>query len=422
MKKVLVILIASCLFLIPFATDVQSQQQASQPPSVAAPLVREGDFAIKLAGALNLGTANDEMEAQSMLVAVGIAPRNGWISDYPVTPDILAEIQKGVEEAADANRLSIGKDEGLRALQDVQNSLGVAFVPDTSGQYAEAPPPTAPEYTEPSAIDDYYYGEGPPVVTYYPPPPDYYYLYSWVPSPFWYTGFFFPGYFILNDFHTVVFIGHRRCVFSNHIFDRGHNRFFRVDALRRFHGHRDFLRDGGRRFEAHGFRSVDGRRGAEAILQRSRERAVSARGPNATGWGSRGDRGSSERAFENSRAFGGGRGARGEGRSFNPPAARTEGRSFNPPAMRNEGRRSFNSSPMRPEARSFTSSPGGSEFRGFNRPQIAGGGFSRGFRDGGGGIARGSFGGFRGGGFGGGSSFGGFRGGGGGFARGGRGR
>jgi hypothetical protein len=401
MKKFLAVIMFS-LLLIPFATYAESEQQASQPPSVAAPLIREGDFAIKLAGALNLGTAKDDMEAQSLLVAVGIAPRNGWISDYPVTPDILAEIQKAVEDAADANRLPLGKNGSLRALQDVQTSLELAFVPDTSGKYAEAQPPTAPEYTDPSVINDYYYSEGPPIVTYYPPPVDYYYLYAWVPSPFWYTGFFFPGYFILHDFHHVVFFHNRRHVFSNHVFDRGHRRFFRVDHVRRFHGSRDFLRDGGRRFEAGGFRSGHGRRGAEAILQRSRERMISSRNPNAIREGFRGGRGGPERSFGASRSFGAP--GRNEGRSFSGPM-RGEGRSFNSPPARAE-RRSFNS-PTRSEGRSFSRSPmGGRSFTGA-------------FREGGRGISRGSFGAFRSGGFAGRGSFGGFRGGGGGFRHGG---
>jgi hypothetical protein len=362
MKKLFAVVTTLGLLLIPFAVFAQSQQQASQPPPVAAPLVREGDFAVKLASALNLGTAKDEMEAESVLVAAGIAPRNGWISDYPVTPDLLVEIQKAIEDAADANRLSMTKSDGLKALQSVQASMGLDVAPDTSGKYAEAPAPTTPQYTDPSVINNYYYNEGPPVVTYYPPPVDYSYLYAWVPSPFFFSGFFFPGFFILNDFHKVVFFHDHRFVFSNHFFHHGH--FSRVDHLGRFHGHGDFLRAGGERF---------GGRGGERILERSRGRAEFSRGRSGSGGGFRGGRGGSDGSFRASVGH--------------------EGRFVSRSSRGDSG--SFRSSPMRSGGQSFSRSSGG------------GGGFS----GGGSAFSRGSFGGSRGGGFGGGSSFGGSRGG-----------
>ena len=48
-----------------------------------SPLIREGDFAIKLVEALKVGQAKSEAEAESILASVGIAPKNGWIADYP---------------------------------------------------------------------------------------------------------------------------------------------------------------------------------------------------------------------------------------------------------------------------------------------------------------------------------------------------
>ncbi|MBI5100452.1 MAG: hypothetical protein HZB33_01255, partial [Nitrospirae bacterium] len=65
----------------------------SEPPPVSAPLIREGAFALKLAEALGLGHPESEVEAESMLGAAGVAPRNGWIADYPVTPDIIGELR-----------------------------------------------------------------------------------------------------------------------------------------------------------------------------------------------------------------------------------------------------------------------------------------------------------------------------------------
>jgi len=96
------------------------------------------------------------------------------------------------------------------------------------------------DYVAPAVVNNYYYEEGPPVVTYYAPPADFYYLYSWVPYPFWYSGFWFGGFFILNDFHRSVFIGHNhhRAFVSNHF--RGDRGFSRVDPVTRFNGRSGF--------------------------------------------------------------------------------------------------------------------------------------------------------------------------------------
>src|ERR1700690_2603496 len=79
----------------------------SQPPPINAPLVREGDFAMKLAEALNVGHPQSESEAENMLGTAGIAPRNGWIADYPVTPDIVGELRDSVGYAAQAKTIAI---------------------------------------------------------------------------------------------------------------------------------------------------------------------------------------------------------------------------------------------------------------------------------------------------------------------------
>jgi len=375
MKKVLALIMTFSLLLIPFAVYAESEQQASTAPPVAPPLVREGDFAVKLVGALNIGTAKNETEAESMLIAAGIAPQNGWISDYPVTPDILVEIQKAVGDAADADRLPIGKSDGLKALQNVETSVGLAVVPDTSGKYAEAQPPATPEYTEPSVINNYYYTEGPPVVTYYPPPWDYSYLYAWVPSPFWCGGFFFPGFFILNDFDRVIFFNRHAVVVTNHVFDRGHHRFSTVDPVARWRGSRGSSRAVTGRSEGRRFSTTEASRGAGSILQRSHERATLSRGLN--------ERNFSTSRGQNTPFYNG----RGRERAQIAPSGNIRGA----PASE----------------RSF-SAPGRSGGRSFTPPSIGGRGYSGGSHGGG----RGFSGGFHGGGFGHGGSFGGFHGGG----------
>lgn len=214
MKKVLITVITTGLLLLPLIIYAQS---STGPPPVAQPLVREGDLAVKLVGALKIGTAKNEAEAETMLGSFGIAPKNGWIADYPVTPDVIGELEKAVSEAADAKKLPIGKQEALKGFRTATVEVGIPIVAEVPGKYAESQPPKSYEYTSQAAVDDYYYEEGPPVITYYPPPWDYWYLYSWVPSPFFFGGFFFSGFFALHDFHRVVIFANRVVVVSNHV-------------------------------------------------------------------------------------------------------------------------------------------------------------------------------------------------------------
>jgi hypothetical protein len=249
----------------------QSGKTAVQPPPVGQTLIGEGEFAIKLAEALKLGQAKSEAEAENMLASAGIAPKNGWIANYPVTPDIIAELEKAIGEAVDAKGLSIPKNEALKALRTTALELELPIIAEVPDRYPESPPPTTPQYTPPSVIDNYYYTEGPPIVTYYPPPWDYYYMYAWIPSPFWCSGYFFPGFFILHDFHRVI---HRhRCVYiiTNHVRDPMTGRIFAIDPARRRSG-RIF---GGSETPLRGFNSVEARSGAQSIFHRSRERMAS---------------------------------------------------------------------------------------------------------------------------------------------------
>ncbi len=272
-----VILLASCLILVPGLSFAQSGTPAANPP-IAQPLVREGDFAVKLADALKLGAVSNETEGESMLGSVGIAPRNGWIADYPVTPDIIGELQKAVSDAADAQSLSMTRDEALKEFQNVTAGFNMSVTPYAPGETAETPEGYE-NYPNPTEINNYYYNEGPPVVSYYPPPPDYYYLYAWVPYPFWWYGFWFPGFFCLVDFHRVVIIHNRVEVISNHFVDTRTNRVFRIDPVRRFHG-RTFAGIGipaGRK----GLVSPGVQGGSPRIFSGSRERAISRSGASS---------------------------------------------------------------------------------------------------------------------------------------------
>jgi hypothetical protein len=249
----------------------QSGKTATQAPPIAQPLTREGDFAIKLVEALKIGQAESEAEAEGILASAGIAPKNGWIADYPVTPDVLGELEKAIGEAADAKRLPMGKNEALKAFRTTAVELELPIIAEVPNRYAESPSPTTPQYTEPSVINNYYYTEGPPVVTYYPPPPDYYYLYAWIPSPFWFSGFYFPGFYMLHDFNRVVFINRHARIITNHIRDHRTGRIFAIHPERRHEGRTFGVKDTPHR---RGFNSTEARNGARSIYERSRERVA----------------------------------------------------------------------------------------------------------------------------------------------------
>jgi hypothetical protein len=269
--RVLIINICALLLLPALLTAQQGQTTAANPP-IAQPLVREGDFAVKLVEALGLGTAANETEAETMLGIVGIAPRNGWIADYPVTPDILGELQNSVSDAADSQRLSMGKDEALNELQAANDEFKMPVMPYTAGQTDENPE-SSETYPTPTVVNNYYANQGPPVVTYYAPPLNYYYLYTWVPYPFWWSNFWFRGYYCLVDFHKVITIGTRVEVISNHFVDPRTNAVFRIDPVKRLHG-RTYAGIGiprGRK----GLVSPKVSGGAPKIFSGSRDRAIS---------------------------------------------------------------------------------------------------------------------------------------------------
>jgi hypothetical protein len=242
MKSLLTALLILIFALSPVLLYAQTSQKPMDKPPISQPLVSEGTFAVELANELKLGTTTNESEAESLLVGVGIVPRNGWIADYPVTPDIMGELQTSVSEAADSGRISMGKDEALKSFQDVATDYNLSVA---AGQGAgEAPAANCPDST---VINNYYSEEGPPVVTYCAPPADYGYLYSWVPYPFWWSDFWFPGFFVLADFAFVVeFDGHHhhhhghfhkgREFISNHFRDPSTGTISRIDPANRSNG------------------------------------------------------------------------------------------------------------------------------------------------------------------------------------------
>jgi len=250
------------------ASGGQSGGTGTQPPPIAQTLIPEGDFAIKLAEALKVGRPQNEAEAESILASAGIAPKNGWIADYPVTPDIIGELQNSIGAAADSGKLPLDKNAALKVLEHLAARQGLPVEADTESQEIEAePPPNDVEYSNPDVINNYFYDQGPPVVTYYPPPPDYGYLYSWVPYPFWCSGFRFGGFFILNDFHRSAFVNGRRVTVSNHFVDPKTRRVFPIDPKTR-----GIAKSPATDVSQTGRSASKVQTGAASILERSQER------------------------------------------------------------------------------------------------------------------------------------------------------
>ncbi len=242
------------------------------PPPIEQTLIREGDFAMILAESLKVGKPQNEAEAESTLASVGIVPKNGWIADYPVTPDIIEELQNSVGGAVDFGKLGMDKAEALRMFQDIIARQGLSVGPDTEGPYAgnESSQDTG-GYPRPEVINDYYDDEGPPLVTYYPPPPEYYYLYAWVPYPFRCSGFRFRGFFMLKDFHKNILRNQKWGTMTNHVVDPGTKRIVAIDPRTRAMGRLpNAIANVPRTREV---TSPEGKRGASAILRRSQERA-----------------------------------------------------------------------------------------------------------------------------------------------------
>jgi hypothetical protein len=76
-KFFLVAAMIGALLIMPMAAYAQREEQNGSFPPIAQALVREGDFAVPLVPALQLGEVQDEAEAEGILLNAGIEPRNG---------------------------------------------------------------------------------------------------------------------------------------------------------------------------------------------------------------------------------------------------------------------------------------------------------------------------------------------------------
>jgi len=413
MKKLLSILLATGLLVMQLSHNVQAARNSGATPPVAQPLVREGDFATGLVETLGLGTDVTEAQAEDMMTAAGIAPKNGWVADYPVTPDIIGEVQDAVATAADGGQLKMGRAEAVKAVQTLTDDYGLPVIPDeraVAGDQTEYGQNTGPdqsgEYPDATAVNNYYYDEGPPVVTYYPPPWDYNYLYGWVPYPFWWGGFGFSGFFVLNDFHVFArshhgrffhnngfhhrgFRNNGRGVISNHVSNHNSNRVSVINPARRAAGTNALVSN--RTTAGRGFTSQTAKTGAASIMARGQQRSFASNSAvtagRSSGFAGRGghqvanlsgadrpvngnSRGAVQRRSGNAGPVNSLRSSDGRGRTGAP-------RSF-------AGNSRFSSGAAR--------GVGGNSFRSGRGGMSGGGGFSRGssFSRGGGGFSGGS--------------------------------
>jgi hypothetical protein len=78
---------------------------------------------MKLVEELKIGEVKSEAEAENKLATVGIAPKNGRIANYPLTPDIIGELGNAIGEAADSGKIPVKREEAMRAFQDLMTGV-----------------------------------------------------------------------------------------------------------------------------------------------------------------------------------------------------------------------------------------------------------------------------------------------------------
>jgi len=159
MKKLIVTSAIVFLLSIPAISCAQPGRNVQKAPPISQPFVREGDFAVKLVEVLNLGAARNEAEAENMLAAIGISPKNGWIADYPLTPDIIGEVRRAIGAALDSGKLTMTKDEAMMAVQVLIDSQWKKLTTSSKEQAREYGdyPPTADEGYDPYYNPEPYY-------------------------------------------------------------------------------------------------------------------------------------------------------------------------------------------------------------------------------------------------------------------------
>lgn len=199
--------------LFSFVLMLVSTAQA-QPIGISPTLAPESELALRLAFAFGIVNTNNAIEAEDRLAEQGISPSVGWIDFLPVTPLTLSELQVAIGAAANEGRLPtvVNDVEAFGIFNQVVDEFGLAYSMQAAG--ATAPVPNQTD------IDNYYAANGAPIYTYYAPPAAYFGLYTWLPCPFYFGSFWWPGYWMLRDFHRpYIWRGHAVYI-SNHYMGR----------------------------------------------------------------------------------------------------------------------------------------------------------------------------------------------------------
>lgn len=209
MKRARILLLAAAL-LIPALVTAQQPVEKSSISAIEPVLVRQGDFAMLLVEALHLGVAERQESAISRLEDADIAPEDGWIADYPMTPEILAQLAPTLGDAADSGAIALSRDEALGALQALAAEFGLSLPDELGPRYARRYLRDDAYDCQGSTIRRYYDNYAPPVLSYCRPPYDYDYLYDWRPYGSWWHGHYYPGYYLLHRFHLVIHVDSTR--------------------------------------------------------------------------------------------------------------------------------------------------------------------------------------------------------------------
>ena len=205
-QGLLIIVLMAGTFLLSATVVAQNEPVAyAEEQAIAPSLARQGDFALRLVQSLGLPTAEDEQGAIGALNALGIHAVDGWMADYPMTPQIVMELRDAVIATAAAGQLNMDVDAAMRAYAELVVEFGLPPPLDVAPGYVGggAPATTYVPYCDGGALDYYYDSFGTPIYTYCRPPPAYLYLYSWVPCGFQWQGHAFTGFFILKHFDRI---------------------------------------------------------------------------------------------------------------------------------------------------------------------------------------------------------------------------
>ena len=125
-------------------------QTGNNPTPVEQALTPEGVYAMELLDALKLPPATEPGQAEEVLTNLGIEPKNGWISDYPVTPAVLGELDKDISDACNQQKVSLSSDQALKRVNALKSRLGFQI---SSGP---AVPPAAAQPPKPASVSTIY--------------------------------------------------------------------------------------------------------------------------------------------------------------------------------------------------------------------------------------------------------------------------